>query len=260
MTQKQWAYLSDFKKQFRTKCTNWAIYSDQLLTLQKNAGLKDTPLYPIENPLVYNTDLDNFSPDSEIKLIIIGDNPGKNEQLSVNKKYLTGQAGKLGDHFFKNNQSLAIDFRKNVLILNKTPVHTAKTKHLKYLSQNGSAEIKKLLQDSQIWMAEKTAELHKNFCSEKNAVQPFLWLIGYSEIKKKGIFEEYKRVLEKSYLLENTKDFTDCWNKVLVFQHFSMNRFSIDLNKYMQINPQENIETALLKLGTFHKDKIFNKN
>ena len=31
-----------------------------------------------------------------------------------------------------------IDFRKNVIIVNKTPVHTAKTKQLKYLYKNGS--------------------------------------------------------------------------------------------------------------------------
>ena len=70
-----------------------------------------------------------------------------------------GQSGKIAEGFFRKNPELQTDFRKNVIILNKTPVHTAKTKHLNELSKNETA--KKIILESQIWMAQKTAELHK---------------------------------------------------------------------------------------------------
>ena len=60
--------------------------------------------------------MDRLTPDDEIKLIVIGDNPGKDEQLTKNQRYLVGQAGKIADGFFKRNPELGIDFRKNVVI------------------------------------------------------------------------------------------------------------------------------------------------
>ena len=47
----------------------------------------------MQTPIVYNTALDEITKNDDIKLIVIGDNPGKDEQLLQNQKYLVGQAG-----------------------------------------------------------------------------------------------------------------------------------------------------------------------
>ena len=196
MNKNQWNAFCKFRTEFKEKCTEWNKFDAILLPLQKEAAQKDTPAYPVENPVVYNTSLDEITENDEIKLIVIGDNPGKNEQLEKNKKYLVGMAGKIADGFFKRNPELQIDFRKNVIILNKTPVHTAKTSHLKYLTKNGTKEIQHLIQQSQIWMAEKTAQLHKELLAAGmdgigNTQNPMeLWLVGYAELKNNGLYRQ----------------------------------------------------------------------
>ena len=177
MTQEQYIAFDAFRNEFKAKITEWNSLAPELLKLQKEAAMDaKTPSYSFETPVVYNRALDEITENDEIKIIVIGDNPGKDEQLLKNNKYLVGQAGKLGEGFFKKNPELGIDFRKNAIILNKTPVHTAKTNQIKYLLKNGSQEIKNLLEETQVWMAQKTAELAEKIHAE-------IWLVGYSELK-----------------------------------------------------------------------------
>ena len=242
MTEFQWKIFSDFRCEFKKKISEWSVFSNELKILQEKSAENDKiPNYKIENPIVYNRALDEISNDSEIKLIICADNPGKNEQLSQNQKYLIGQAGKLAEGFFRNNKEFKIDFRKNAVILNKTPVHSAKTAELKFIYKNSSDEIKNLLDETQIWMAKKTAEL-------SDALNCPIFLAGYSELKKGGIFTIYKNELKNS--IKNM-------NSVLVFQHFSMNRFSIDFKNFMQKNPNLSKEEALKQLGLLHQKEFF---
>ncbi len=242
MTEFQWKIFSDFRCEFKKKISEWSVFSNELKILQEKSAENDKiPNYKIENPVVYNRALDEISETSEIKLIICADNPGKNEQLSQNQKYLIGQAGKLAEGFFRNNKEFKIDFRKNAIILNKTPVHSAKTAELKFIYKNSSDEIKNLLDETQIWMAKKTAEL-------SDTLNCPIFLAGYSELKKGGIFTIYKNELKNS--IKNM-------NSVLVFQHFSMNRFSIDLKNFMQKNPNLSKEEALKQLGLLHQKEIF---
>lgn len=255
MNANQWQVFCQFRQDFKNQCEIWqSKFATELAPLQKNAALTDTPDYPIENPIVYNTALDKITQKDDIRLIVIGDNPGKAEQLSCNKQYLVGQSGKIAQSFFAKNIELGIDFRKNVIILNKTPVHTAKTNHLKYLIRNGSESLRNLIEESQIWMAQKTAELHQNLLQESECP---LWLVGYAELKGKGLFIKYRDVL-----MDNYKD-AKAWEKVFVYQHFSMNRFLIDLKNQLikpTLNAEPtNVDTALRELGTFHRKEIFGK-
>lgn len=251
MTQQQWKAFCAFKKEFQDICNFWKNkYSEILKPLQKQIANQDkVPEYPIENPIVYNTALDEVSQSDEIKLILIGDNPGKNEQLEINKKYLVGLSGKIADNFFKKNTELQTDFRKNVIILNKTPIHTAKTKELLFLA-NQNKEIAELIKTSQIWMAKKTVEL-------QIAVNCKMWLVGYAEVKEKGIFQEYKKTLFEEY--QKNEDGKNAYKNFFVYQHFSMNRFLIDLNEFSSSKETTNksLETRLNELGTIHKKQIF---
>lgn len=265
MTKDQWEAFCDFRLQFKAKVQEWNARLPNLSELEKSAAdFYKTPAYSFETPIVYNTDLDKVTAQDEIKLIVIGDNPGKDEQLSINQRYLVGQAGKIAEGYFRRNSELGVDFRRNVIILNKTPIHSAKTNQLKKMLQLGGKDFQALLDETQIWMATQTAILH-----QKLSASTELWLVGYSELKSKGIFELYRNQLKSSY--QNSA----AWDKVYVFQHFSMNRFSIDLNDFVQgkattvvvelvetVEPvetqQKSLQNNIHRLGLLHKTEIFN--
>ncbi len=241
MTHEQYEAVKEFRNSFKVKIEEWNKAAPDLKEFQQAAAKESkTPGYPFETPIVYNRALDEISENDEIKLFVIGDNPGKDEQLFKNNRYLVGQAGKLGEGFFRKNPELEIDFRKNVIILNKTPVHSAKTAQLKYIAKSGGQKIANLIEETELWMAKETAELAKKLDSE-------IWLVGYSELKPKGIFTKYRDQLKK---------YAD-WNKIFVYQHFSMNRFSIDLKNFMQSHNELSLKEALFQLGTLHKNEIF---
>ena len=255
MTDLQWKAFCDFKSIFKKKIEEWTAFAPELPALQRAAAeAAKTPLYPFETAVVYNRNLDKITKDDDIHLIVIGDNPGKDEQLAKNKRYLVGQAGKIADGFFKRNPQLQTDFRKNVIILNKTPVHSAKTAQLKKMMKDGGKKICDLIEESQLWMAEQTARLHCELCRGAGAggrplPTPELWLVGYSELKDKGFFTPYKNKLFETYSSTDAS----VWDKVFVFQHFSMNRFTIDLNEHSDSVSLE----AIHQLGKLHKKEIF---
>ena len=274
MNPQQWKIFQNFKSDFKNQCQSWACYSKELIPLQKSSSVKDTPDYPIETPVVYNTALDELTQQSEIKLIVIGDNPGKNEQLSINQKYLVGQAGKIAEGYFKKNPELEIDFRKNVIILNKTPVHSAKTKHLISIDKELKAcnsPAQNLIEESQRWMAKKTAALHQDLiaASDENSFIPELWLVGYTELKKNGIFIPYRDELKTAYtktqaittdslaLTDEPAKTSTAWQEVFVYQHFSMNCFSKDVKNHQAANPAQTLKQTLESLGQIHKEEIF---
>lgn len=253
MTKNQFQIFDQFRQELKKQVAIWNDTIAELGDLQKKAAdLGKTPTYPIETPVVYNRALDELTEADEIRLIVIGDNPGKDEQLLKNNKYLVGQAGKIAQSYFAKNPELGVDFRKNVIILNKTPVHSAKTNQLKTIAKMGGAEVQKLILESQIWMAEKTAKLHQDLCAGAEGSKPTeLWLVGYSELGPKGIFGPYRDTLKASY----SKDY---WQHVYVFQHFSMNRFTINLKEYTEEkNKPQSLEENLHELGLLHKNEIF---
>lgn len=275
MTRGQWPAFSAFRDDFRRATERWAALSDELIPLQRAAAEKDTPPYSIETSVVYNRALDEITAESDLRLIVIGDNPGKNEQLAANRRYLVGQSGKLAERFFRQNPELGTDFRTNAVILNKTPVHTAKTSHLRKIAAGGNPAAAALIAESQLWMARRTAELHIALTegaragsspdgggrSAENgrppavfpqaARPPELWLVGYAELKANGVFAAYREALKEAY-----RD-SGAWNQVYVFQHFSMNRFTIDLNRFRSENPNLNLTESLRRLGEIHRKEIF---
>lgn len=251
MTEKQWTAFVEYREWLKGKCQEWMAFAGELYPLQKAASQNDTPEYPLETAVVYNRAYDEVQPQDEIKLIVIGDNPGKDEQLAKNNRYLVGQSGKVAEGFFRKNKELNVDFRKNVIIMNKTPVHTAKTKHLKYLCKNGSDEIKNLIAQSQELMAQKAAELHQKLIEgkKKGDKNPELWIVGYSELKGKKIFSKYRDTLRQSYSEKY-------WENVYLYHHFSMNRFLVDLKEYLKKQDLP-IEQALSEIGIQHRKEIY---
>ena len=259
MTERQWNCFTEYREALKNLCEEWNEMSGELFPLQKEACKKDTPDYNLETAVVYNTAYDDIAKSDEIHYIVIGDNPGKDEQKVINRKYLVGQSGKIAQGFFRKNPELDTDFRKNVIISNKTPLHTAKTKHLKFLEKEGSEKVRNLILESQTKLAEMTAVLHQGLIDgmEEGSFRPELWLVGYAELKNRGIFVPYREALKAAYMEGDCAK--DSWNSVKVYQHFSMNRFTIDLKDYrtLEQNKAKDLKTSLDELGTLHRKEIF---
>lgn len=252
MTGGQWNCFVSFRMKCKMLCEKWGQLSEKLYLLQK-AAATDVPAYSLENAVVYNSSYDKITKDDDILLIVIADNPGKEEQLKINRQYLIGQSGRIAEGFFRRNAELGTDFRKNTVILNKTPVHTAKTAHLKYLIKNGDSDVKKMIEESQIQMAQLAFQLHAGLAesASKATDVPQLWLVGYSELKKNGIFAGYRNELKKCY--EGCR----FWDDVFVYQHFSMNRFLVELNEFKSKHPDLPLKSCLEKIGRSHREEIF---
>jgi hypothetical protein len=202
--------------------------------------------YTVETPVVYNTALDGITINDEIKLILVADNPGRREQAAENRRYLVGPSGKITQKFFRDNPSLGIDFIKNVIILNKTPIHSPRTVELDSLckleEEKGGHSIADAIESSQKNMAELLLEFHE-------ALNTQVWITGYSEMKKGGIFEAYTDRLKELYA-----DKPDLYKQLYIYRHFSMNQFTIDLNK--QAQKGETTAKTLKRLGQAYRKRI----
>ncbi len=263
MTENQWNSFLNYKDELKRiicESKNLPFY-DELVFLQKELIKKNEnsrKKYDLENSLVYNLSYEEIKETDEIKVIVVCDNPGFEEQLSKNQKYLIGQSGRIAESYFKKNPEFEIDFRKNVIITNKIPVHTGKTSDLKDLKKMASAELKKYIENLQIKMAEITALFHQNLIkySEEEKTKPELWLVGYSELKKNGVFELYREKFKSFYEKENP----EYWDFVFVYQHFSMNRFAINFKEFEKEKKSDDFKgqkELLDELGHLHRDKIF---
>ncbi|WP_428770176.1 hypothetical protein V1L52_12770 [Treponema sp. HNW] len=275
MNDAQWRALQEFKTDFKSQVSAWqaqieeAGLLDQLQSLQKRAADRDgVPLYSLDTPLVYNSALDDIQKTDDIRIILIGDNPGKDEQLARNRRYLVGQSGKIADGFFRKNPELNIDFRKNVLILNKTPLHTAKTKELALIIKEGNPLFAEIIEESQIRLARATVRLHRALYEADDTGNPCkLWLIGYAELRERGLFSVYRDALNAAYaecsaraapapisVSAPSERKSGCASQVFVYQHFSMNRFLIDLKErsHSSLSLAENIE----HVGRAHRKDI----
>lgn len=258
MNNAQWEIFCTFRDTFKKQVEKWssdAALMQQLQTLQQSAAQADkVPPYPLETPVVYNTSLDEVTEDTDLKVIVVGDNPGKDEQLVKNRRYLVGLSGKVATTWFAKHPELGIDFRANTIILNKTPVHTAKTKELKTIGKEGGAAVTALVEESTLWMARETAQLHADLCAAAGPedTRPRLWLVGYAELKGKGVFLSYRDQLASFYTTQAAG--IAAADRVGVFQHFSMNRFFIDVsdNSTADRTLEENVEAT----GLLHRKEI----
>lgn len=254
MTEHQFDAICTFRKAFKkqvqtikSNLKNAGIFEKLVQLQQKAADIDGVKSYPIDNPLVYNKTLDDITIDDDIRLIVTGDNPGKEEQAACNERYLVGQSGRLAEGFFKKHHELNIDFRKNTIILNKTCIHTAKTKELRFLITQAPPILEEIFIQDQIFFAQQTAILHKALGDNC-----LFWLIGYTELKPRGIFLPYKKTLLKEYHHPENTD--PAYKRVFVYRHFSMNSFLIDLNRAITANTP--ISDTLQKLGTLHKKEV----
>ncbi|MDR2193155.1 MAG: hypothetical protein LBP19_01590 [Treponema sp.] len=237
MTESAWESFAAARDALRQSIERLEQELPDLQALQQaQASLRSRP-YTVETPIVYNSALDRIEPDSTIRCILVADNPGRYEQMAVNRAYLVGPSGKRVERFFSHE--LGIDLRKEVLILNKCPIHSARTAGLRELSVRGGPALQKALVESQRQMAQILVRMAQ-------ALAPVpVWIIGYSEMKKGGIFESFTATLC------GMSDFLD---QVLLFRHFSLNQFTMDL-KHQSI-PGESVQETLERIGSAYRKRL----
>lgn len=254
MTQNQWEAFLRIRDEFRADCAEWATSSAAALCPLQEQVSGAAHGYRIETPVVYNRALDDVAPADAIKYIIVGDNPGREEQLAKNRRYLAGQSGRLAEGFFRRAPELKTDFRRNAVVLNKTPIHTAKTSELRSLLRCGDADIRRFFLETQNAMARLACALHAALNDGEVAGGAELWLVGYAELKGRGLFAPYREALKARY--EASAEGRRLWDSVFVYQHFSMNRFSADLNAFQKGHALP-LRAALHELGRRRKEEVF---
>jgi len=247
MTRAAWNRFIKAKTHYREGVERLTLELPGLCAFLQELVDNRSPSYPVETPIVYNTAIDDITADSDIRLILVADNPGRREQAAENRRYLVGPSGKIAEKFFRDNPALKIDFRKNVIILNKTPIHTPRTIELKELCRLGSAALEKALDGSQRFMARLLFEFQKAL-SYGNVSSVPVWITGYSEMKKNGVFAAYTNELKTIY------NKSELEKTLFLYRHFSMNQFTIDLKQ--QAVPGESVSKTLKRIGTAYRKKI----
>jgi len=250
MTKDNWNKFVKAKEQFHNAVENLSQSLPALRDIQQklanNRSDSKNAAYAVETPVVYNTALDDITADGEIKLILVADNPGRREQAAENRRYLVGPSGKIANKFFLDNPALGIDYQKNVIILNKTPIHSPRTAELRKLcdfeAETGKRSIAAALEESQKTMACLLLKFHE-------ALDCPVWITGYSEMRKGGIFESYTESLKALYANKKEK-----YKQIFIYRHFSMNQFTIDLKQ--QAHQGETTAKCLKRIGSEHRHRI----
>jgi hypothetical protein len=246
MTPVAWKKFTAARNHYRKAIAEFRLALPELGPVQqKLVDARSGPAYRVETPVVYNEALDDLGPQDEMKLILVADNPGRREQSAENRRYLVGPSGKIAERFFREEPSLGVDFRKNVLILNKTPIHTPRTAELRELCRLGGPDTAGLIAQSQRVMVRLLGEFYR-------ALAPIpVWIIGYSEMRKGGIFEVYTEALRELSAQPAMVE------PLLFYRHFSMNQFTIDLRQ--QSLPGETVRETLARIGTAYRERVLGK-
>jgi len=244
MNKKAWQGYCEAREHFRLLTETLEKELPDLLNWEQQlAQSRDGPVYQVETPVVFNNALDEVTQGSSVRLILVADNPGRREQTLENRRYLVGPSGKIAERFFREHQELGIDFRKNAVILNKTPIHTPRTAELKELLRLGGPDFAQALIASQRKMAELLLEFH-------HALAPIpVWIIGYSEMRKGGIFEVYTDAIKDLYRGQKKRR-----DELFFFRHFSMNQFTVDISKKRKAG--EGIAETLGRIGAAYRERI----
>ena len=239
---------TDFYKltaQFKCQIEEWdKRYSLSKLSCYQNLN------YKLVRTIVYNSHLDKIKP-GDIKIILVGDNPGMNEQAE--NAYLVGKSGKMAANFFK--EVYDYDFYKNILIMNKTPVHTKSTSQLKEIYKT----YPEFLETSQRYMAELVFKF-------SSILKVPVFVTGFAGCRTPdGIWLKKSK---KGYNLNSQTapfffeqlkvSFRNNHGNLFLFKHFSYGNFYRDIKAF--ITQGVKTEDAVLQTGMIYRNELFGVN
>jgi len=241
MTLTAFSRFEAIRDEFRDRTAAWNAGLPGLADAQRRLAVeRGEDDYEVETPVVYNRALDDIVPESRIAWVVVADNPGKREQEAAMNRYLVGRSGLVAERFFQ--RELGVDFRREVAIINKTPVHTPKTAQLRMLGRMYPAA-RAVLDDSQRFMAAMVPALQACFGAR-------VWVMGLSELRPKGIFEPWTRALDEAYAGDEAGR-----AGVYGFNHFSMGSFATDLKRRRL--PGEPTPDAVMRIGAENRARVF---
>jgi hypothetical protein len=238
--------LSAIRDEFRGRVAAWTESLPGLAEAQRELARESgDDGYAIETPIVYNRALDDIAIGDSVPWIVVADNPGKREQEAGMNRYLVGRSGLVAERFFA--RELGVDFRRQVAIINKTPVHTPKTVQLRRLVAI-YPEARAVLDDSQRFMAAMVPALQECFGAR-------VWVMGLSEIRPKGIFEPWQKAIIAAYGRADAASSGEPPSAELYgFNHFSMGSFATDLKRRRL--DAESVAEAVMRIGAENRSRI----
>ncbi len=213
--------FNKLKSEFLLKIKGWEKKHNLIsLSCYKNTD------YKVIRTVVYNTQLDNILPEN-IKVILVGDNPGMREQEQ--NVYLVGKSGKMAANFFK--QFYGYNFYENILILNKTPIHTKSTHQLKEMHKHFPGYI----EETQRYMAALIYRL-------SILLDVPVFIIGFAGCRKPDGTWLYKskngynlNTQTTPFFFEQLRiSFSNNTDNLFLFKHFSYGNFSRDLKPLLE--------------------------
>ncbi len=229
MTKEQFKKFCSFRDEFKKQIISWNKEYNPVLK-EKIESLSG---YEITNSFIYNEKLDEINENDNIKYIWIQDNPGYNEMLQ--NRYAVGASGKAGQNFMKS-EGLVKDFDREVIVLNKSPVHTKVTAVLSKL-KNGEIQ-----DETQRYMAKAIFTVHNIFACD-------LWILGISNLN--GIFGTFTENMEKLYKNSTLN------KKMFLYYHFSQGQFKKAYNFEANTLGIDNTDKILDNIGIRNRKKYF---
>lgn len=184
--------------------------------------------------IIGNSELRN-PPKENVSYIIVGDNPGKEE--AAKGQYLIGPAGRICRTFFAEH-NLTDNFKSEVIILNKMPIHTPRTNNLRKYQKR----YQELFIESQQYMAELVFKIHQLWPDSH------LWIIGHSQLDQ--LFAPFTKRIKSQYQSSLLRD------KLFIYSHFSMNVFTTQFKLANYMSEEENVNAVLEKLGRYKRASI----
>lgn len=229
MTKEQFEKFCSFRDEFRKQTALWNEEYNKVLKerIESLSGCE------ITNSFIYNEKLDEINENDNIKYIWIQDNPGYNEMLQ--NRYAVGASGKAGQNFMKN-EGLAEDFDREVIVLNKSPIHTKVTAVLSKLKN------REIQDETQRYMAKAIFTVHNIFECD-------LWILGISNLK--GIFGTFSKDLEKLYKNSALN------KKMFLYYHFSQGQFKKAYNMEASTLETDDPDKILESIGIKNRKKYF---
>ena len=229
MTKEQFKKFCSFRDEFRKQTALWNEEYNKVLK-EKIESLSGCE---ITNSFIYNEKLEEINENDNIKYIWIQDNPGYNEMLQ--NRYAVGASGKAGQNFMKN-EGLAEDFDREVIVLNKSPIHTKVTAVLSKLKN------REIQDETQRYMAKAIFTVHNIFECD-------LWILGISNLK--GIFGTFSKDMEKLYKNSALN------KKMFLYYHFSQGQFKKAYNLEANTLGTDDPDKILESIGIKNRKKYF---
>ena len=229
MTKEQFEKFCSFRDEFRKQIILWNEEYNKVLK-EKIESLSGCE---ITNSFIYNEKLDDINENDNIKYIWIQDNPGYNEMLQ--NRYAIGASGKAGQNFMKN-EGLTEDFDREVIVLNKSPIHTKVTAVLSKLKNRDIQD------ETQKYMAKAIFNVHNIFECD-------LWILGISNLN--GIFGTFSKDMEKLYKNSSLN------KKMFLYYHFSQGQFKKAYNLEVNTLGTDDTDKILESIGIKNRKKYF---